>query len=260
MVLVTTTIKSYLLRGIAALVCAALFSSSALAASINYGDFADIPSGSITFTQVIESSGTDPVPLYGAPIAVVNDLEFNPLGFTSNSTGGGADITDGQLNFGLMAEPGTAFSDVGIAEFGDYTLFGSGTAITSVGAGLFIQVTITEVDGSPIVPVVAANVNVSVAFDLIADPGLNQPWSLAASIDIEQFLVDEGIGFVLGATKADVVLNNTLASISEASSVAFIAKKGFVVDVTVVPEPTTAMLAVFAFTGLGLIAGRRRLR
>ena len=38
-----------------------------------------------------------------------------------------------------------------------------------------------------------------------------------------------------------------------------IAKKQFIVDVeAVVPEPTTALLAVMAFSGLGLIAGRRR--
>src|SRR5438270_709188 len=73
---------------------------AAHAATINYGDF-PVPPAGITFQQVTESSGTDPVPLYGPPTPFVVGLDFDPTSFVSSSTNGAADITDGQLNFGI---------------------------------------------------------------------------------------------------------------------------------------------------------------
>ena len=253
----TTTIRTYFLRcaALAALACLAFSSSNVLANPINYGDLDDIPPGDVMYTQVTESSGTDPVPLYGAPTVTVNAMDFNPAGFTANAAGGGADITDGQMNFGLMSVPGRAMASINLSESGDFTLFGAGTAATSTGAGLFMQATITEVDGNAISPIVVS-ASTSKSWDLVANPGLSQGWDLSASIDLEQALVDAGLNYSLGVTKADVFLNNTLLAISEPGTVAFIAKKDFVVDVPTVPEPTTAVMAFMALAGLSLVVRR----
>jgi len=245
----------------AAFTCLALYCPSALAAPINYGDLDDIPPGDVIYTQVTESSGTDPVPLFGAPTVTVNMLDFNPAGFTANAAGGGADITDGQLNFGVVVPQGTfapptvAINSISLSEAGDFTLFGIGTAATSVAAGLFMQATITEVDGLAVAPIIVST-SASLSWDLLLNPGVSQGWNLGASVDLEQAIVDAGLVFNLGVTKVDVFLNNTLLAISEPSTAAFIAKKDFVVDVSIVPEPTAAALALMAFLGLGAVIRR----
>jgi hypothetical protein len=233
--------------------------NSGLAALMEYGDFDNIPPGTVTFTDVTESSGTDLLPLYDEPTASSNSLIFKPKGFTANATGGAADITDGQLNFGLEAEPGTAITAITLSESGDYTLAGSGTVATAVASGIFLKVTILEVDGDPIDPVVV-NTSDSDDADLVNDAGIVVPWDfMLPSVDLLDALDDAGIGYTLGVTAANVVLNDTLLAFSESGTIAFIAKKEFIVDLeAVVPEPTTALLAVLAFSGLGLIAGRRR--
>src|SRR3954452_7091132 len=75
---------------------------SVRAAVINYGNSGDIPPG-ITFTNVMESSGTDPVPLYGPPSYFTTGMDFDPPSFVASATDGAGDITDGQLNFGDVA-------------------------------------------------------------------------------------------------------------------------------------------------------------
>jgi hypothetical protein len=242
---------------VAALMC----SSSTLAASINYGDFNDIAGGGlVTFTAVTESSGTDPVPLYNAPTTLVDSLDFNTTSFAAQATDGSVDITDGQLNFGLVAEPGKAFSAIDISEAGDYTLAGSGTAATSIAAGLVMFVTIQEVDGVALASPVTVSTTVSDDADLANDAGIALPWDLSVGIDLLGELDTAGIIYNLGVTKADVVLNNTLLAFSEQGTIAFIAKKEFALDVTTeVPEPTTAGLALLALASLGLAAPAERL-
>jgi hypothetical protein len=78
-----------------------------LSAPINYGNFMG---NTVMYTQVTEDTNSpgDSPPLFGAPTVSGNSLDFNPVGFDANSTGGsGPDITDGQLLFGIMAKPTT---------------------------------------------------------------------------------------------------------------------------------------------------------
>jgi hypothetical protein len=212
---------------------------AAHAALINYGDF-PVPPAGITFQQVTESSGTDSVPLYGPPTPFVVGLDFDPTSFVSSATNGAADITDGQLNFGIQGQVGpggpVAINNLQLFESGDYTLAGIGGPPTSVSASAIIQVTVTQVNGVNVVPFNLPPSNASVGFNLAANPGLSQPWTL-------------GTGIILpaGVTHAEVAINNTLLSISQPGTIAFIAKKDFRITLGTtggggLPEPGTFVL------------------
>lgn len=223
-------------------------------ASINYGDFG--PVGGINFLHVTESSGTDPVPLFGPPKPFFIGLDFDPQQFTAFGNGGGNDFTDGQLNFAMRADPGTGIGQINLFESGDYTLAGLGTAATQAFAGAIMRVTVTQIDGVNVTPITLSPFSASAAFNLPSNPGVAQPWSLAFTADINGALTALGRSFDVGATGLEVVINNSLGALSEAGSIAFISKKDFVISV--VPEPTvTALLAGSGLVGFLL---RRRAR
>jgi hypothetical protein len=223
----------------------ALVAATSQAATISYGNFGPVAPG-VTFIDVEESSGTDPVPIYGPPAPFSIGLDFNPTSFTASSIGGGADLTDGQLNF--TVDSALPITTIGLSERGDYTLAGVGTAATQVSAGAVLFATVTEVNGVAVAPINLAPVNASVAFNLAANAGIVQPWSLGLGLNVG----------VAGATRIDVVINNALVATSEPQSVAFIAKKDFLIDVDVVPEPSTFALTSLVLCGLGVAAGRKR--
>ena len=216
------------------------------AAIINYGGSPDIPPG-ITFSDVMESSGTDPVPLYGPPSYFTTGMDFNPATFVSSATGGAQDFTDGQLNFTVGDTPGgplIAINTINVFEAGDYSLTGIGTAATQALAGAIIRVTVTEIDGAPVAPIVLAPTNASVGFNLVVNPGIVQPWSLGVTVN-----VDSQLPANQNATRVEVSINDQLATLSQPTSAAFIAKKEFIVNVgTIIPEPATLGL-------LGLVLG-----
>jgi len=256
---VAKTIKGFFFYGFAALVCVAFFSNSARAATISYGDFDDIVSGgTITYIGVEESSGTDPVPLYGTPSISINELSFTP-NLVATASGGGIDVTDGLLSFDLEVEPGHAIVGLEISEFGAYSLLGSGTDTTQALIAAIGFLTITEVDGVPISPFTVTD-SFSLSFDLVADgPVALAPWTEGLSFDLSAALAAEGFSASSGVTAAEFVMNNQAVAFSEAGTLSFIDKKGLDITVeTVVPEPATLMLAVLAFGSIGLAAGRRR--
>jgi len=231
---------------------------AARAATINYGDFPVLPAG-LVFQQVKESSGTDAVPLYGPPTPFVTGLDFDPTGFVSSSTNGGADITDGQLNFdvqGLVGPNGlVGITSLGLFEGGDYSLLGAGNPSTSVFAGAIITVTVDAVNGLPVAPFNLPPVNASVGFNLVANPGISQPWSLGTGIPIT--VPGGGV-----ATRISVTVDNSLASISQPGTIAFIAKKEFRIDIVPgsggrLPEPGTFVLMSLA-SMIGLVVRRTR--
>lgn len=231
-------------------VAVAAMASGALAAtSISYPNSPVLPPG-VQFTNISESSGTDAVPLYGAPTFGATYMDFNPQGFVATSVGGGGDITDGQLNFHLNSNnPSIGFTSLNVAEAGDYTLAGVGTTATADYVGAIIRITVTAINGVAVAPLAVPTANASVGYNLIANPGVTQPWSLGLSN-----IINLPAGQV--ATGIDVVINNQLIANSEVGSDAFIAKKDFTVTVGYTPEPSSLM--ALAALGAGLMARRRR--
>lgn len=249
-------------RALCAVAAALMLTTQVSAAVINYGNFSDIPPGTVAYTGVSESSATDPVPLYGAPTITGNLLDFNPAGFGASATNGNptADITDGQLNFGFMTTSGYGLDGLTLSESGDYSLFGNGTSNTAVAAGVYAAVEITHINGVALGAPISFNASSTFTTNLIANPGLNKPWSLSLFIDFGPALVNAGYNPQTDfATKGQVVINDTLIAISEPSpaTVAFIAKKDFKVlpSVSVVPEPGS--MALIALGGLTLLRRRR---
>ncbi len=262
----TRAIRSQLLLG-TILGLTTLFSSiAAQAASISYGNFGPVPPG-VTFLDVQESSGTDPVPLYGPPTPFSVGLNFKDPTFTSSASGGSLDLTDGQLNFTVMSQVGPnggfGINGLNLSEGGDFHLLGVGTTATSVVAGAIIHASVTQIDGIPVAPIVLSPSNASVGFNLVANPGMVQPWSLGTSIVVPPMILPNGNPAKFGATKIDVVINNSLASLSEAQSIAFIAKKRFQIGIVPgpggdIPEPATVVLLGLAISVMGLVSRRGR--
>jgi hypothetical protein len=229
----------------------------ARAASISYPDLGPIAPG-FTFTGIVESSVTDGVPLYGAPTAFPIGLSFSPTGFASGSSGGGIDLTDGQLNYTIVAGPASGgISVISFAEGGLFSLSGTGTATTEVLAGASMIVTVLELNGVAVAPINLTTSVSSLAYNLVANPGLNQTWNVSVSTNVAAQLAGLGYTPSQRATKASVSIDNALVAISESLSAATITKADF--DVHVAPEPAGAALA-----GIGLLAmgrfGRSRRR
>lgn len=244
-------------------------STPAIAGTIHYGDFGpDHPPGITIYQDVRESSGTDPVPpgLYGAPSISGDVLDFDPEGFVASATSGTSDITDGQLNLDIAMLESNGIVAGGltsllVSESGDYSLFGTGAATTSVAAGVSLTIDILEVDGAPIDPINTFASN-SIVRDLTSDgPVVLAPWDNGLLLEFGPILTANGIDFQFGVTKAKLAIDDQLIAISEAGSVAFIAKKDFVLEPGVVPnpkfmpEPSAAVLIAVA---VGFVWRERR--
>lgn len=237
----------------------------AWAAPINYGDFGPDPPGATRYLQVTESSATDPIPpgRYGEPTLNQNTLDFNPTQFVAFAAGGDLDITDVQLNYTLMTTPLAGATNMLITESGDFTLIGGGTALTQVAAGVAIQIDILAVDGSPLADPISKAFSETFSANLVDDGPIQvAPWGNSLFIDFEAILDDYEVPFELGVSKANIVIDNQLIAISEATSVSFIAKKDFRIrtNVEIVPEPASLAMMFVAVGAFGCVVRRRFVR
>lgn len=231
--------------------------TAADAASISYPNVGPVVPG-YTFTNIVESSGTDAVPLYGAPdppTGVPFGITFSPDNFTSSSTGSVTDITDGQLNFTVNAPtPSGGVKLVKFTEGGTYGLNGTGTSATQALAGAIMRATILEINGVAVVPIVLAPTSASVNFNLVSSPGAGV-WIISSTMNVAMQMAGLGFSPAQIATKVDIVINNSLVTTSQAASTSNIAKTRF--DISLTPEPGSMALATMALCGLGTVRLRR---
>lgn len=225
------------------------------AASVNYGD--KVGTG-IIYRNVSEDSVTDPVPLYGNPAISGNALVFTPVNFGAFATNGSVDLTDSTLTTMIEAKPGLAIQQISFAEAGDYTLVGTGTALTSaiVRAPYFVRV--VEVDGVGIAPI---QFNSSLSFTpsngdyyLPTDAATGVTWTASTLIDVDAILANAGR--TGKATKVFFSMDNQLIATSEQGTISYIKKKTAdgVTITTVVPEP----VSLSALAGVSVLVLRRR--
>lgn len=243
---------------LAGLAVMAVASSSAWA-QVNYGNFT---SPNYVFQNVTESSGTDPVPLFGAPVnsgglLASNALTFSPSNFQSAASSAtfATDTTDGQLNFTVRALPGSTITDFIFSERGDYTLSGLPTAFAQATVGCSINIRVVEVNGTAILPVAS---QFNLAFNgggiyTFPPSATAAGWNGTGAFNVSAFLASMGINGQ--ATKIEVALDNTLTTTVGGGASALIRKKqaeGVIINI--IPAPSSA-----ALIGLGgLIAARRR--
>jgi hypothetical protein len=229
-----------------------LWTSFTQAAPINYGDFVG---STVTYRMVTEDSGTDTVPpgMYGMPSVGGNTLNFNPVGFDSETSGPNADITDGQLLF--MVESNNketqAILNIKINEIGDTTLAGNvplGSLGTSSSIRMAAVVEIVEVDGVAITPITLSGMSASplpvlmpvytllpsnsptdgtwqLGVDGNGGPSFTSQWNGELFVDVQDALNKSGMSYTRGATRVTVNLNNVLAATSETGTSASVGKK-----------------------------------
>jgi hypothetical protein len=239
-----------------AVIFIAFLSASSAFAGINYGDF---NANNYIYRQVTESSLTDPVPLFNAPSVSGDTLKFNPT-FGSLSSAGNPgfaqDTTDGQLNFGIDAKPGSFISQFTFSEAGDYTLTGLPTAFAQATVSCPVNIRITEVNGLALSSALTSQFSLAFTgggiytFPPTVTGGL---WSGTGTFDVSAFLAANNVQGV--ATKVEIAIDNILTTLASDGAMAKINKK-LVDGVTIQVVPAPGSLALLGLGGL--LAVRRR--
>ena len=210
------------------------------AAPINYGDFSDIPPGSVMYLDVTETANSagDEEPLFGPPTIRGNHFDFNPAGFSATALSGGADTTEGQLSMTISPERGFSIEALTIGGKGDATLFGTGAAAQLRFSTSLASISVLELDGRALANPIALRPSSSAGLYTITDnPGQLQPWSLSLEYDVDAALANAGVAFDFGATKLEIVIETTLSAESDQLSIAYLASKDF--NLVVETESTT---------------------
>ena len=243
---------------------ALLLSASADAAPINYGDFSDVPPGSVMYLDVTETANSpgDTEPLFGAPTVLADTIDFmpDPARFGADNSTGEADQTQGLLRFGLSGDRVAAITRLDIGGSGMYDLIGPGSATVEYEVAL-VSATVSEVDGMPVSsPVVLPNASRSGKDELIDGEGEEDatPWNLSLSYDVSAALAASGVSFDSGATSMVIELELTLAASGDTVATGAIGADGFFVRSTteMVPEPASASL--LGALGVARLIRRRR--
>jgi hypothetical protein len=276
--------RSAALSALTVLGLVSLISLQASAATIiNYGSF---NGSTVVYDGVREAANSagDTAPLFGEPTVIGapnpptypaspcilcnipgDTLDFDPTGFGANATGGGVDITDGNLRFVVKAKPAESIDNIQIYEQGDYTLVGLGNAATSVFARIAGVVNIQAVDG---IGVNSISIPFSQMLAAVGSTGVNviaTPWSGTVLLDlttanpvVAAAFAAQGINPQLGVTQASVSFDNTLVATSQVGTSALIAKKDVLTVKTNIPEPTSCALVLLGVVLSGLVTRRAR--
>lgn len=222
-------------------------SASAHAASLAHPGAVVVQDG--FYDNVVETSITDPLPMYGAPSAGAgNVMEFPLPSFTATASDGASDLTSGAVEFTFEADPGKLIGTMSIFESGSYSVTEGG----SVSAAGTLTVRYFD-DLLQDFVLLADPIHMVVSPDGIPAPG-------------EMFPVDgPGSGDWLGAALIDfaalgietssviVAMDNNLVASALVGGSATISKDDLTVNTTIIPEP-----ASLALMGLGLLMISRR--
>jgi hypothetical protein len=231
---------------------------AAMSAPINYGSHVG---STVNYIDVIEDTTTsDPVPLFGAPIFSADSIDFNPVGFDAQAMGaGGNDVTGAKLTFTIEAHPGKFLRNISFSEAGDTTLAGAGNDSTATSVTATGTITVTEANFASIAsvahPIALTFTPSGGGYGLGTDGGggpiFFQQWAGSLLVDIHQI--------VPNATKVSIDITNTLTASSQAGTAATINKKDFGgISITVnIPEPASLVLVVL---GMVSFAGTGRFR
>jgi hypothetical protein len=224
----------------------------------------------VDYLNVTEDTTTgDSQPLFGAPIYSADSIDFNPVGFDAAAAGtGDSDTTGARLTFMIMSHPGKAITNISFSEAGDTTLGGLGNDSTSTSVTASGTITINEVDGAAIAPLVSpialtftpSGGTYGLGSDGAGGPIFHTPWTGSLLVNIGPILTQAGIPFTFGASKVSIDLVNTLTATSQFGTASVISKKDFGgISITVnIPEPASVLLASSAFLGcVGLLLRRR---
>jgi hypothetical protein len=234
---------------------ALVVAGSAQSLTIGYAD-CDGAGGTVTYTNISESSAD--APLFNAPYCAGNVLDFNPTGFEALQVGAGGNSIDGQLNFSVVADSGHYVDTILLNEFGDYTLLGNDSGIWA-NATMTVSLEIVELNQGNLTSGIPSLVNqqTSVQFEVPVDISPAGTWSLSASYDLNQILLDAGEEPGAQTKQVNIVLDNTLSGWAGSSDYERITKKsmGVLAVTAAIPEPTAAFL--FSM-GLLTLAARRK--
>ena len=236
------------------------FGPASHAAIITYAPPA-LPGTNLSYIAVSESSGTDPVPLYGAPTVSGNNLVFSNMNFTASSVNGApTDFTDGQVNITMLANPGSFIQSIQWNENGDYnvTPFPNVSSINS--AKVFsqaLQITVLAINGVPLATPLVDNTSVTMA---LSPNGGTYTTGITPNTGSWQAAALANLATLFGSNKITEVAisyDNQLAAASQVGGIASISKKGVTIDPNVItPEP--ASLSIAGVVALGLLSSRRR--
>jgi hypothetical protein len=227
-----------------------LWQPATIAAPINYGSHVGT---TVRYIDVTEDTTTsDPVPLFGAPIFSADSIDFNPVGFDAQAMGaGGNDVTGARLTFAIEAQAGKYLRNISFSEAGDTTLAGAGNDSTSTSVTATGTITVTHANFAPITPFVQpialtftpSGGTYGLATDGGGGPIFSQQWTGSLLVNINQI--------VPNATRVSIDVTNTLTANSQAGTMAGINKNDFGgISITVnIPEPTSLVLGF-----LGVIA------
>jgi hypothetical protein len=206
----------------------------------------------------------DPLQLFGPPTLSGDTLFFNPTDFSAGATGGSTDFVDSFLVATVMTTNASKFiSDLWVTESGSYTLSGGTAAGTRVTVSMdTIKAVVLERNGVPVAPfelprtITYTNLGSAVSTTAFGgmrissngiDDFIGQGWKAEATFNLAG---------VTDATKIILTVDNTLFARSELGSTAFIDKKDFYINNTVVPEPGTIVLGLMGGLGM-LVVGRK---
>lgn len=227
---------------------------------------ADIAGTTVSYLNIYESSGTGDTPLYNTPVASGDTLNFNPIftAFADGSGGNASEMTNGRISFDVQANSGNVINSLQFFERGNHNLLSFGNAaLADVSATIFIEV--LEVDGAALHSPV--NEGATMTFNPNADGqflydefGISSgSWTGNAAHDLDALLSANGISYSNGATRIHVEIDNTLLTLAQTDSQAYIAIQDLQISTTssLAPIPESASIPLLICTS-GLFVFIRR--